>query len=254
MFRDMKLRQKMTLLFSVIFIVIFSVIFFVITTTITTKLKNSTFENTKNLAYKYSTSISAVFESTMGSIKALATSFLCYEDVNPNDRRSLYRLLMSKSLESNDKFLSVWTIWERDAIDGMDNRFINRVGSNEVGRFVATYYRNDNKILEQIENEESISTGDYYLIPKNTKKLFISEPYYYSYTDDDKNPFYETTVAMPLLGNGKFIGVVGADINSSVYQKIVSEIKPFETGYSMLLSKDSTIIYHPDKDNIGKKI
>ena len=48
--------------------------------------------------------------------------------------------------------------------------------------------------------------------------------------------------------NGKFIGVVGVEINIDDLRKMLSEIKILKTGYLILMNPNLDFIYHPNKD------
>ena len=49
------------------------------------------------------------------------------------------------------------------------------------------------------------------------------------------------------------VGVVGVNIELTSSQKIVTEIKPYETGHAVLYANDGTIVSHPDPERIGEK-
>ncbi|WBW99099.1 methyl-accepting chemotaxis protein [Oceanirhabdus sp. W0125-5] len=75
--------------------------------------------------------------------------------------------------------------------------------------------------------------------------LFFTEPYY----DDtiDKNVL---TIAKPIFSNGKTIGAIAIDITINDLSNIMSQYTLGETGYSILIDKKGTIIYHPDSSKI----
>ncbi len=90
---------------------------------------------------------------------------------------------------------------------------------------------------------------DYYQIPKELNTPVWSEPY----VDQDAGtvvttysvPFYEN-----VSGNRKFRGVVSADISLEWLQRIVSAVRVLETGDAFLLSRNGTVITHPDRSLI----
>ncbi len=91
---------------------------------------------------------------------------------------------------------------------------------------------------------------DWYQMPKILKKPIWTEPYF----DDGGGNIIMTTYSVPfyrLDGDKKvFSGIVTVDISVSWLEKIVSEIKILKTGYAFLISRNGTIITHPQKSFI----
>jgi methyl-accepting chemotaxis protein len=63
------------------------------------------------------------------------------------------------------------------------------------------------------------------------------------------------TIHVPIILKEKNMaaGVVGVNIELTPSQKVVAELKPYETGYAALYSNDGTIISHPQSERIGEK-
>lgn len=192
-------------------------------------------------------------------VKALNTTSTLgqiYEDVSQieihNRRQNILRL-MHQLLEKNPSFMAVWTTWEPNALDGLDNDNINKEGCNDKGRFSPTWLKKENAIeLSTPESDSIIETSDWYKLAKESRKPTILEPYYYSYSLDGKNQVFETSIVVPVIKDNVFKGVFGIDISIKELQRIVNELKPFKDGYSTLLSNLGTIAGHPDTSNIGK--
>ncbi len=86
---------------------------------------------------------------------------------------------------------------------------------------------------------------DWYQLPKLTEKPLWTEPYY----DTGGGNVLMTTYAVPFYrnvnGERKFSGVVTADISLEWIQDSFVDLKLYDTGYAMLLSKNGSFIYHP---------
>lgn len=52
----------------------------------------------------------------------------------------------------------------------------------------------------------------------------------------------------PIFHNGKFVGVIGIEIDYSLMAKLVNNITLYENGYAFLNDSKGTIIYHPRMD------
>ncbi len=247
------LQSKLTMLLSALFIGIslsIAIFFYASSTTMINKL---IYKNADSTAFEYSHSINRLISDAMIMLSALKTNFDGFKEIPPANRRTVFNMLMKNTLEANDEFLSVWTTWEINAIDGMDTQFINILGSNEVGRFDSTWYRDGNEIIQSHVSEEELVDAEYYLIPKKELKPIIMEPYYYAYSEGGKE-FYETSLIFPVLENGSFIAEVGIDINLEKLQPLVESIQPFPGTKAFLISSDNILMAHSDKNFINKKI
>ncbi|GIF22073.1 hypothetical protein BJ973_002400 [Actinoplanes tereljensis] len=84
-------------------------------------------------------------------------------------------------LAAHTDYLGVWTGWEPNAFDGQDSSYRNKTGHDATGRFIPYWYRDGSTIsLAPLTDYTVEGTGDYYLVPKNTKAEKIIEPYTYA--------------------------------------------------------------------------
>ena len=58
--------------------------------------------------------------------------------------------------------------------------------------------------------------------------------------------------AVAPVESGNFRGVAGMDISLQAIQELLSTITLADAGYAMLVNKDGTILFHPNKELIGK--
>jgi len=93
---------------------------------------------------------------------------------------------------------------------------------------------------------------DWYQVPKRSSRPGWSEPYF----DAGFGGIIMSTYSVPLYRTGKggrsFRGVVTADISLERLSDIVASIRILRTGYGILLSKQGTVVTHPDKGLIMK--
>lgn len=59
-----------------------------------------------------------------------------YEQIENNQRRFLFNLMIQSSVESNNEVLGACTIWEPNELDGLDAEYAGVIGSDDQGRFV----------------------------------------------------------------------------------------------------------------------
>ncbi len=91
------------------------------------------------------------------------------------------------------------------------------------------------------------TTMDWYSIPKSTGKPYWTDPYF----DKGAGEIAMCTYSRPMTDSqGRFIGVFTADLPLEWFNETVSAIKPYESSYNLMVSKDASYIVHTDKSRI----
>ena len=131
---------------------------------------------------------------------------------------------------------SLYAQFEPDAYDGQDRYFTGGVEdhSSDEGTLEIYYYRDPEgevvfsrtedpatKYLDQ-RNEFGIREAEWYLCSRDTLKPCIMEPYEYEIEEGYSELM--TSLVVPILDDGAFAGVVGADINLSTLQKTIATV------------------------------
>jgi len=211
--------------------------------------------NAKNLAYRYANLVDAKVEETAESVRNLSDIFSGYESFKKENRRNRLHLMMKQILESNPHLISIWTAWEPNVLDNSDRKFINTLTGNDKGRFACSWYRDGKEIKYSAPKDAEVLSSAYYLLPKQRNHEVVIDPYLYSFTEDKKDEILMASISVPIKDKeGRFIGVVGADFNFESYKSITDTIRPYETGYSFLISSDGTVLSHPKKEIVLKKV
>ncbi|ROT96267.1 methyl-accepting chemotaxis protein [Marinobacter sp. R17] len=139
-------------------------------------------------------------------------------------------------LKGQPELSSIYAQFEPDAYDGQDRYFTGGVEdhSSDEGTLEIYYYRDqDGKIhfsrtadpstkYDTTKNEFGIREAEWYLCSKETLKPCTMEPYNYEISDGYSELM--TSLVMPIFKDGKFGGVVGADINLSTIQKTLKQV------------------------------
>ncbi len=162
------------------------------------------------------------------------------------DRRQFNQLLQS-TLEQAPGLMSVWFTFEPSRFDGRDRDFIDTDFGNDAGRYNIGFDRARGRISMDISPEAELvpDKADYFFVPKSSGETSLLPPYAYQYHEDSAEVF-ETTYCVPLYAGDQFLGVSGVDISLEEMSRMVSGIKPYETGYAAILAQDGTYAAHPD--------
>ena len=150
-----------------------------------------------------------------------------------NDLRGELTREARASLASNPDVVGLYLVFQPDALDHQDSQFVAQeaVGSNDSGRFSLYWSQPRPGTLEQEAMPEAmladtrISTSGspqnrWLTCPQETARTCMLEPYL-----DEVNgrQVLMTSIALPLLENGKVVGVVGLDIGLDNLQQLSLE-------------------------------
>lgn len=176
-------------------------------------------------------------ESTMAMSAMLAQ--LNDEHQMRIDRKHMNDIL-ERQLEGNPTFFGTYTLFEPNAFDGKDNDFSNKPYHDKSGRMIPYVTRKDGGgfNIDPLVDYEKEGAGDYYLIPKKTKQVFLSAPY--DYPVGDKKVLMISIVS-PVLSGGEFKGIAGIDVSLDFFQKMTDEVK-LPTGGRVIIFDDAGTI------------
>ncbi|UJR63799.1 methyl-accepting chemotaxis protein [Dickeya zeae] len=204
-------------------------------------------------AYTSAYSVQNRLDVALFAARDLVQSVISLREAGAPDRAVAERLL-ENALKSHPDLLSMSLAWEPNAFDGKDQQYASQPEQDPKGRFVR-YVDRDNAghvALHNLTDYETPGSGDYYLLPRKLQKEVILEPYSYPYNGVD---VLLTSIAVPIIIDGKFYGSVTADFSLDTLQKMVNDIEPFGgAGYAMMFSSSGSYITHPDASRITKKL
>ena len=181
--------------------------------------------------------------------------------------REELNLSLKTAFERNDKVLGIWLAFEPDGLDGKDSEFVNDAArqSNEAGRFATYWSRAGGATLNTIMVEEDLTKttisvsgtpyNSWYTCPRDNKRTCLLDPY--SDTVGTKEMLM-TTISVPLIVDGKTIGVAGIDIALDALQgaAVESQRYLFNNAGHMLIVSGSGVLAADSSDaaKVGKKI
>ncbi len=205
----------------------------------------------EELASRNAAQIGMELNATMTTARTLAYSLAGLKASGQADRSQAEALIRSV-LEGSPEFLAVWTAWEPDAFDGRDSEFAGRTGHDATGRYIPYWNRGAGPIaLEPLVDYDKAGAGDYYLLPKASGKEALIEPYQYPVAG---RQVLITTVSVPIMAGGRFLGVAGIDISLSSLQEKVQAIRIYDTGHASLLSRGGLYVGSLDPALVGRKL
>lgn len=134
--------------------------------------------------------------------------------------------IMKKQIKENPVLLGTGTLWERNSFDGLDDENKNAEFHDATGRFIPYVSRGKEGAInvEPLIDYEVPGAGDYNLKAKNLRKEVVIDPYVYPIGGVDT---LITTLTVPIIENGKYIGMVCVDISLQFLQNISDNTEIF---------------------------
>ncbi|AWY40893.1 HAMP domain-containing protein [Pseudomonas putida] len=187
--------------------------------------------------------------------------------LEPGALREELNQSLKTAFERNGKVLGIWLAFEPNGLDGKDSEFVGDAArqSNEIGRFATYWSRAGGEALNTIMVEEDMTKTTlnlsgtpynvWYTCPRDSKRTCLLDPY--ADTVGGKEVLM-TTISVPLLVDGKSIGVVGIDIALDSLQAaaVVSQRELFDGAGHMLIVSGTGVLaaYSADATKVGKNI
>jgi methyl-accepting chemotaxis protein len=215
------------------------------------QIRTLTASELKNLANNEASQLGLWLESSFSIARSLAQSMEGYEELEVRERRFFYNFLLKRITETNPGLATVWTIWEPNALDGLDAEYANTYGTDASGRFIPSWTLTSTGAKAEAAVGYEDPSADFYFIAMRTGKETITEPFFYPINGVDT---LITSLVVPVKKNGQTIGVAGVDIALSRIQSVVQEINPYEGSASSVFSNGGLIAGHYDPSQLGKSV
>ena len=223
---------------------------------ITTKsggdIETLAFRTGEQLGHRYGQMVEARLNSAMDVGRFVAASVVSLKASGRADREQLTNWLKGLT-EANPDFLGVWVGMEPNALDGRDAEFANKPGSDASGRFIPYWNRASGTVaLEALVGYDAPgSDGAYYQVPKQTGRAVVLEPFTYEVAG---RKVLMMSMTVPIVENGRVIGVAGVDLSTEGVWNLLKTVKPFDSGSVHLISNEGVWAGYPDAGQMGQPV
>jgi len=238
------LKTKLVVLFGTCLIAVIGVLVIIgiiLAKQMETRAVKSAVESAMNAAHNQLTAdagnvgleIKAELEVALDSVRTLSQVFSGVKDpkIDLKFDRDRINGILQGLLARNDDFFAAGTCWEPDALDGLDKIYEGSMGHDKTGRFIPYWFRTPEgeiglEALKDYENTEKdqngIRKGEYYLLPRETRKECIIDPYSYNV---GSMQILMTSLIVPIIYEGKFYGITGIDMRLEFIQELAVKAK-----------------------------
>ncbi|HCF18889.1 MAG TPA: methyl-accepting chemotaxis protein [Rhodospirillum rubrum] len=166
------------------------------------------------------------------------------------DRQGFAQALL-QVLRSSPALTGVYAGFEPN-FDGRDADHAKTALGDDTGRFLIYAYRaNDTETLAITPLTGDPAEENWYYRPLRDKRESITPPYEF---EVDGHRFLMSTVVVPILKDGKALGVATADVGLDRIAQEVSRLKPMGVGYAVVVSADGQWVAAPRPELLGKPV
>ncbi len=196
----------------------------------------------------YTSSTEQILNEEFTICATLADAFDKISEIPEENRRTYLNEILKETLRTNPNLVDAWTVWEPNALDGLDSEYANTEFHDETGRFIPYWTQVDSKIdcvaLTDYEN------GSWYVDPLKSSKGILIDPNLY---EVGGNMIWVCGVAFPVRDNdGNPVGVVGIDMSLEKLSALLKDVKIYDSGYLSLISNTGLTAVDADVSIEGK--
>ncbi len=183
--------------------------------------------------------------------RARAIANLVQSEMAENSpRRSVINRMIHQIARQNPDYAGTWLDMAPNAFDGRDADFTTRDGDDilglpENGRMSLLWLPDGKGGIKPDDSDgipfDQVVEKEYYKAAAATRKDVVTEPY-----RDDLTKLLMTSAAVPVLHDGKVVGVAGIDFSLAGLTEMVNSQHPFGDGFLAILSGQGTYVAHPD--------
>ncbi|NVJ54493.1 MAG: methyl-accepting chemotaxis protein [Campylobacteraceae bacterium] len=235
-----------------------TILVFIITIFFISKYSYETAQNgaesyLKEMASNYASQVEGNMNLSVSVIRTLKTKFqeaLNY-DIRMDEAETI--ALLKTILKDNDQLLGIWwTLKDPQALFDLrsDNNSFPEIWYSNNGEFSPYIIRDKEGITIQKGSDYNEELG-WVKGPKEANKDFITKPYVFNIAGED---MLMTTVSMPLYKDGKYIGVIGAEVALDTLSALAKSIKVYDNGYAFIVDNYGVIVGHPQQDLVSKNL
>ncbi len=192
--------------------------------------------------------VSSLIAKEFNTCASLQSAMEKFESLPAENRRPYFDAVLKKTLEDNPSFVDAYTVWEPNALDGMDAQYVNTPNHDQTGRFIPYWTQGKSGInCTPLTDYED---GFWYIEPLHSKKGILIQPNLY---EIDGEEMWVCGVAFPIRDSrGNAVGVVGVDMALDTLSSVINKVTLYKTGYLTLLAHNGQVVVDRDSTQEGQ--
>jgi len=248
-----RIKYKLSILMIAIMVIVVSGISLLLLRQASNISMNLSLESISNLAAQQAEYWKGREDGYLRALHTVASAMGNYESLPPETRRDRYDELLLDLFSAEPNMVIVYSVWQPNALDGMDDSYIGRVGSSPTGQYGMLYSRESDEIVARITTDLEAATT--YMNGPNSKKVRVEDPTPRNVRGVDT---YVFRLMVPIINprTNETVGSIGCLLTIDAAEGIIQQtIKDNEEISSMVLYSNNGFIigsYIPER--IGKTL
>jgi methyl-accepting chemotaxis protein len=242
------LRGKMLMIIGILQVVGFFLLVLVVSGRSREALTQLSYYSSDYLASSYAASLERSLQSACDLATSVAISLVGLERSGvPRDKASD---AVSLFLENSPSVSAVWAAFAPNAWDGKDKLYAGKAEYGPEGRFNPFWGRLDGELYRKTVFDYGTPTpeGKPYSEP-----LASGHPYFgglESYESDGRQ-MQRVSMSVPIMDGSRTLGVAGVSLDIEALKKLISSLKPFDSGYVFIIDSAGSVMVHPTVSLVG---
>ena len=249
----MKIKYKMSLIVIAIMIVVVSGIAFLL---LQEASKISINLSTRSIGYltdHQAAYLEAKEDARLLVLRTLADIMADYDAIPREERRERFEGMLLATMNSHPEYVNLYVVWKPNAIDGMDNQYIGRIGSSPTGQFALTYTRESGTISARTTLDIDASMA--YFNGPNSRRERVEQPFY---RNVDGKDLYLLRLMVPIISSSTYeiVGGVGCLVAINDVQDEVQKTTMENSVIAVMgvYTNSGFVVGHSYPDYIGKQL
>ena len=203
-------------------------------------------------ANEVAVSVAGELGSSFSTVQAYAATLQGMKQAGRPPSRDQLDDMSRQVLQDNTEFIGTYSIWEPNALDGLDAEYVNHSPAYDAtGRYIAYWNRGSGAIaVEPLLDYEKPGANDWYDIPRRTGKPALIEPYLYPVAGKD---VLMATIAVPVMVEGRFVGMAGSDLPLMDLSARLSRLQPMPESRVALLSAGGLYVAVHESERLARQ-
>ncbi|MCL2520627.1 MAG: methyl-accepting chemotaxis protein [Spirochaetaceae bacterium] len=255
----MKLKTRSILAMAITTVVVFAAVIILLSWFVSNAMNNRVDEIVTVSSDLASSQVALELEMGINTANTLMSALHSFTFFQEGNRRNNINHIIREVVTYNSNIVGAWAIFLPNSVDGMDYQFADDnpgVGQNSMGQFIPYWGRGAGGNVQQGDaypwRTLTLETRDYWTLPRSRMAPSITDPYQRG-VGGNQNVMV-ISIAVPMIVNGAFIGVIGVDMALDNIINRASQITPMGSGFINVINNNGVIVFSPEQGNIGRII
>ena len=190
-------------------------------------------------------------DARFSMLNTIAEVMADYQDIDADDRRTVYNSMIKGVMEARSEYLLVYTIWKPNVLDGMDAQMIGRTGSTATGQYAVSYTRETGAVIPRTSTDVDATMAYLATVNPRNPKDRVEQPFL-----RDGKILLRYMVPVISSRNNEVVGAVGLLMYADQIQPTMMEAVHAHDEITVMgiYTSSGFVLSHSFPDRIGRNM